>query len=243
MHRSANDQLIAVLDRHAGLDDGDRSALRALPMTVRELAASSYCLREGQHPKRCALLLEGFAYRQKLTVDGQRALLSLHVPGDILDLQNLFLEEADHDVQTMTRTVIAEIPLNELVALAETRPNINRALWRSSLTEASILREWLLNVGRRDARTRAAHLLCEISARLESGGLVREQTYNLPMTQEQLGDALGLTSVHINRVLKGLEREGLIRRRKREICIADPQSLRREADFNERYLHLRSEMA
>lgn len=105
------------------------------------------------------------------------------------------------------------------------------------MIEASIFREWLLNVGRRDARERVAHLLCEISARLEATGLAREFTYELPMTQEQIGDALGLTAVHINRVLKALEKDNLIKRQKREVAIADWQRLRRAADFNLRYLH------
>ncbi len=238
---STSDRLIGMLERYAALDGADHAALRALPITVRELPAASYVLREGQQPKSCALLLEGFAFRQKLAVDGQRALLSLQVPGDMLDLQNPFLEEADHDVQTLTHAVVAEIAVAEFRELVEARPNINRALWRAGLVEASILREWLLNVGRRDARTRTAHLLCEISARLEAAGLARELTYDLPMTQEQLGDAVGLTSVHVNRVLRALERDGLIRRRKREVSIACWKQLRRAADFNERYLHLRSE--
>lgn len=231
------DRLVLALSRFTKLGDDDRKALRALPFDLREISASTYIIREGQQPQRCAFLIDGFVYRQKLTVNGHRSIVSLQVPGDFIDLQNLFLDESDHDVLALTRAVIVEIAVDDLRALVAAYPTINQALWRGGLIEASIFREWILNIGRRDSRERMAHLLCEISARLEAAGLARKLTYELPMTQEQLGDALGLTAVHINRVLKGLEKEGLIRRQKREVAISDWQQLRRLADFNDRYLH------
>ena len=234
------DRLIHAFTRFATLSEGDRAAIGALDVNEREASASTYLVREGQRPSRCAFLLEGFVYRQKLAVDGTRSIVSLHVPGDFVDLQNLFLAESDHDVLALTRVKLAEIAIKDLRELAGAFPTINRVLWLSGLIEASIYREWLLNLGRRNARARVGHLLCEISARLEAAGLARELTYELPMTQEQLGDALGLTAVHINRILRSLEKEGLIRRHKREVAIADWQRLRRVADFDERYLHLAS---
>jgi CRP-like cAMP-binding protein len=231
-------RLVHAFARFTKLDDDAIAAVRHLPVTQREIAGSNYIVREGQLPQRCALLLEGFIYRQKLTANGQRAIVGLQVPGDFVDLQNLFLDESDHDVMTLTRVIIIDITLTDLRVLASTCPAINRAMWIAGLIEASIFREWLLNVGRRDAHERVAHLLCEISARLEATGQARELSYKLPMTQEQLGDALGLTAVHINRVLKALEKQGLILRQKRHIAIADWQQLRRLADFNTRYLHI-----
>lgn len=235
---AARDHIIRSLSRHAGIGDADRAAIAALPLVHREIAASAYIVREGQQPRRCGFLLEGFTYRQKLTLGGGRSIVSIQVPGDFIDLQNLFLDESDHDLLALTAIVVAEAAIDDLRALVATRPAIGKALWKAGLIEASIHREWMLNVGRRDAQARLAHLLCETSARLEAAGIARDQTYELPMTQEQLGDALGLTSVHVNRVMKVLEREGLIRRRKREVAIADWQRLRRVAEFNERYLHL-----
>ena len=205
---------------------------------MRTLAAGSYVVREGQRPKRCVLLLDGYSYRQKFAIDGNRALVSLQVPGDFIDLQNLYLDESDHDVQALTYCVVADIAIADLRMLLDTHREINHALWLTALIEASIVREWLLNVGRRNARARLSHLLCEIAARVDAIDAGRDNTFALPMTQEQLGDALGLTSVHVNRVLKGLEREGLITRRKREVTIVDVAVLRRAADFNARYLHL-----
>jgi CRP-like cAMP-binding protein len=105
------------------------------------------------------------------------------------------------------------------------------------LIDASIFREWVVNVGRRDSRARVAHLLCEFSLRLEAAGLARNHRYELPMTQEQLADAVGLTAVHVNRVLKQLGEDGLITRDRRTITIEDWQRLRDVGDFNERYLH------
>jgi CRP-like cAMP-binding protein len=234
---TAHERLILAFSRFAALDKADRLAIRSLAVDQRMIAASTYIVREGQLPLRCAFLMDGFSFRQKLTMNGHRAIVSLQVPGDFIDVQNLFLQESDHDIVALTNLVVAELAIDDLRTLVMERPAINRALWIRSLVEGSIFREWLLNVGRRDAHARVAHLLCEISARLEAAGLARELTYELPMTQEQLGDVLGLTSVHINRVLKALEKEGLIRRRKREVAIADWQLLRRAADFNERYLH------
>ena len=111
-------------------------------------------------------------------------------------------------------------------------------MWVDTLIDGSIFREWVMNVGRRDARSRIAHLLCEVARRLEAAGLIEEYGYELPMTQEQLGDATGLTPVHVNRVLMGLARDGLIERNKRFIGIPDWEALRRVGGFSETYLHL-----
>ena len=232
-----HERLIRAFSHFAPLSRRDEEAIQALPIDEREIPASTYLVREGQKPQRCAFLVSGLCYRQRLTINGHRSIVALRLPGDFIDSQNLFLEESDHDVVALTRAIVIELDISDLRSLVGAHPTINQALWREGLVEASISREWLLNVGRRDAHERVAHLLCEISARLEASGHARELTYELPMTQEQLGDALGLTAVHINRVLKGLEKDGLIRRRKREVAIADWQQLRRLADFNDRYLH------
>jgi CRP-like cAMP-binding protein len=121
--------------------------------------------------------------------------------------------------------------------LAEAFPNVGRAFWTDTLIDSSIFREWVVNVGRRDSRARVAHLLCELSLRMQAAGLADGHRYQLPMTQEQLADAVGLTSVHVNRVLKQLAEEGLISRDRRTIVIEDWRRMRRAGDFNDRYLH------
>ncbi len=236
--------LIRKFAMRVDLDASDRMAIAALPARLRTIEQSTYLLREGQHPQRCAFIIDGFAYRQKLTPNGEREIVSILMPGEFVDLQNLFLEESDHDVQALTRITVAEIPIPALRDLTASHPTIGRAMWVDVLIEASVHREWLLSIGRRNARTRLAHLLCEFSARLRysaviSDGVVgTEHGYELPMTQEQLGDALGLTPVHVNRVLKSLELDGLITRRKRQVGVLDWPALRDAAEFNERYLHL-----
>ena len=231
------DRFVLKLRRFAPVTDADEAALRALPLKMRELSATQYLVREGQLPTRCGIIAHGFAYRQKLTIEGDRQITMVLVPGDLLDLQNLFLRESDHDIQALTPLTFAEIPIEAIREAIDLRPALTQALWTDSLVEAAVTREWLLNVGRRNAKTRLAHLLCEFQLRLESVGEGEESSYELPMTQEQLGDALGLTPVHVNRMLQALERDSLISRRHRRIRVIDWPRLRIAGQFNARYLH------
>lgn len=235
--------LVRKLETHADLDADDRKALLSLPHTCRTYEASSYLVREGDAPVQCAVLLTGFAYRQKLTGSGMRQIVSMHIPGEALDFQHLFLDIADHNVQTLTRADVATIPRNALRELARSRPSIGNAIFINTLVEASIFREWILNIGRRDARSRLAHFLCEFAIRLDMQGLTGAEGYELPMSQEQLGDALGLTAVHVNRTIKSLESDGLIMRNRRRITFPRWDALRELADFSTRYLHLAKQRA
>ncbi len=230
--------MVRKLAIHTPLQPEDREALLSLPHTLKTYEPSSYLVREGEAPDQCAVLLSGFAFRQKLTGEGMRQIVSMHIPGDALDFQHLFLDIADHNVQTLTRADVATIPRNALRNLARSRSAIGNAIFVSTLVEGSISREWVLNVGRRDARSRLAHLLCEFAVRLDVLGLSGDQGYELPMSQEQLGDALGLTAVHVNRTIKSLEADGLITRNRRRISFPRWDALRDLADFSTRYLHL-----
>ncbi len=230
--------MLRKLELHVFLPEEDRQAILALPYQMRTLEAQSYTVREGDPPTACAVLVSGFAYRQKITGDGARQIVALHIPGEPLDFQNLFLDVADHNVQTLTRAELAFIPREAVQQIARERPHIAHAILVITLVEASIFREWVLNVGRRDARARLSHLLCEFAVRLEAQGLDEEYGYELPMTQEQLADALGLTSVHVNRTLKLLEAEGLIVRNKRNVSFPDWHRMRGVGDFSQRYLHI-----
>ncbi len=237
-HKQPLEIFLRNLELRAPLPAEDRRAVLDLPHTVRTLEAGTYTIREADAPTGCAVLLSGFAYRQKLTGDGARQIVALHTPGDALDFQNLFLDISDHSVQMLTRGEVAFVPRAEIQDLARSRAAIGHAVLVKILVEASIFREWVLNVGRRDARTRVAHLLCELAVRLESEGLVEQYGYELPMTQEQLADAVGLTPIHVNRTLKALDAEGLITRTKRNIGFPDWERMRHVGDFNQRYLHL-----
>ncbi|WP_206185375.1 Crp/Fnr family transcriptional regulator [Sphingosinicella sp. CPCC 101087] len=230
--------LLANLEVRTPLGEEDRQAILALPYTLKTLEPSTYTVREGDPPDRCGVLVSGFAYRQKLTGDGDRQIIAIHIPGDATDFQNSFLEVADHSVQMLTRGDVAFIPRGAIQEIVRSRAAIAHAILIKILVEASIFREWVLNVGRRNARTRMAHVLCEFALRLEAEGVAGRNGYELPMTQEQLADALGLTPVHVNRVLKGLEADGLIKRSKRNVSFPDWERLRQVGDFNQRYLHL-----
>ncbi len=224
----------------APVDAAAVAAIEGLPCTVRSAAAGQYLLREGDPPRVCTLLLSGFIYRHKIVGDGGRQIVGIAMKGDIIDVQQMMLGVADHNVQALTDTVVAAFPSADLLARAETNAGIAKALWHYSLIESSITREWLTNTGRRDARTRTAHLVCELALRCELAGLCERQSFQLPMTQEQLGDTLGLTAVHINRTLRSLEEDGLIERTKRSITVADWPKLHDAGDFSPAYLHLES---
>jgi CRP-like cAMP-binding protein len=225
------------------MGEDDRQAVLGLPCKTRSRESQAYLVREGDRPEHCAILISGFAFRHKLTGDGSRQILALHIPGEAVDFQNMFLEEADHNVQMLTRGDVAEVPRQALEELALGRPSVGRAILMTTLVEASVFRKWTLNVGRRDSRSRIAHLLCEFAVRLDAQGLRPDGAYELPMTQEQLADATGLTPVHVNRVLKALQSEGLIERERRVIRFPDWQKIRDVGDFSARHLHIRDGIA
>jgi CRP-like cAMP-binding protein len=232
------DLLIRNLEVRSKLSDEDRQAIRALPYTLRTMEAGTYTIRDAETPLHCGVLVSGFAYRQKLTGDGARQIIALLLPGNAIDFQSLFLDAADHNVQMLTRGEVASIARAEIQELARSNAAVGHAILVKILVEASIYREWNLNVGRRDSRTRMAHLLCELGTRLDALGLAEDYGYHLPMTQDELADALGLTAVHVNRTLKGLEGEGLVVRDRRRVSFPDWKRLRDVGDFNARYLHL-----
>jgi CRP-like cAMP-binding protein len=229
--------VIRKLTRLGSLDQADRKAIASLGCRLQEVPANQTLVREGQLTRDCCVLVEGYACRHKSTSDGRRQIVSFHLPGDILDVQHLHLPTADHNVQTITDAKIAWIASRDLSALIDGHPNINRALWRDALIDASIFREWVLNVGRRDARSRIAHMLCEFAARREAAGLGGAERFELPMTQEEIADATGLTTVHVNRTLQALGREGVIVRKGRQFQISDWHRMREVADFDPAYLH------
>ena len=235
--------LVRNLELRSPLSAEDREAVLSLPYVLRTLEAATYTIREAEAPKHCAVLISGFAFRQKLTGSGDRQIVALHLPGDALDFQNLFLDVSDHSVQMLTRGEIAQLNMADLQVLVRERPAVGHAVLVKILVEASIFREWVVNVGRRDAKMRVAHLLCELGVRLDVEELSNEYRYELPMTQEQLADAVGLTPVHVNRTLKALEADGLIVRSKRSISFPDWKQLRNAGDFNSRYLHLEQQVA
>lgn len=229
--------LISRWAKHANLSTEDRDAIYALPHTRKAFGKDAYVVREGQEATDCTLLLKGFAFRQKLLRDGGRQIISFHIPTEFVDLQNGVLTIADHNVQSANRCEMAIIPRAALLDLMATRPNVRLAVWIDTLIDASIFREWVVNVGRRDSRARVAHLLCELALRLERIGADKGGAFDFPLTQEQLADATGLTAVHTNRTLQSLRRDGLIQLNSGNLSVLDWEGLREVGDFEELYLH------
>jgi CRP-like cAMP-binding protein len=223
--------------RRVGLSDEDKRAVAALSWSRKVVGRDAYLVREGEPTTTCTLLLAGFAFRQKLVTNGARQIISIHIPGELLDIQNCMLEVADHNVQTLTRSTVAIIHKTALAELMANRPNVRQAIWLDSLIDSSVFREWVVNLGRRDARARIAHLLCELADRLKASGASDGHMHDFPLTQEQIGDATGLTAVHTNRTLQSLRKDGLISLSSNRLTILDWDALAEVGDFNERYLH------
>jgi CRP-like cAMP-binding protein len=229
--------LVARLETLGPLADADREALAALADNARDIGARRSIIREGDRPDHVHLMLEGWAARYKLLPGGMRQITAFLIPGDFCDLHTTILAEMDHSISTLTRARIAYVPRGRMEELTE-RPQLARAFWWSTLVDEAVLRNWIVNIGRRDAHEAIGHLMCELYARLKTVGLADDLHFELPLTQEEIGDALGLTSVHVNRVLQRMRGEGLISFARGALAIHDYVRLERASGFNPNYLHL-----
>jgi CRP-like cAMP-binding protein len=220
------------------LADEEERVLRDAIAEIREIPAGRPIVRARVTLSHSTLLLDGLACRYKDLADGQRQIMELHVSGDFIDLHGFLLKELDHNVGSIGPVRIALVPHEALRDITEGYPHLARMLWFSTLLDAAIHRERILSVGRRSALARIAHLFCELFVRLQVVGLAGDDRYRLPLTQGDLADVSGLTSVHVNRMLKKLRDDGLLTFRGGEVVIHDWDRLRREAEFDATYLHL-----
>jgi len=222
---------------HSLLSTVDQEAIADLPHTIKRMSPGEAILREGDRAMICPIVLSGFAYRQKMVSEGGRQIVALKLPGDALDLQSLYLQQADHDIRALTASEFASVPLAALEKLAAERSAVARAILTDILIESSITREWLLNIGRRSALARLAHLLCELQDRMNDIAIEDSTHFEVPLTQEQLADLLGLTPVHVNRMVRQLEKMGAIGRPSRSLTILHFDSLAKISGFSSAYLH------
>jgi CRP-like cAMP-binding protein len=230
--------LIRSLERIGSLSDAERCVLDAAVARTRQVGAGQDIVREGDRPPECGLILDGFACRYKLLSAGRRQIMSFHIAGDICDLHSFLLEEMDHSIGAVTTCTLGVIPHQTLHTITERHPHLTRLLWRSTLIDAAAFREWMAGIGRKSALGRVAHLLCEILVRLEAVGLAQDGVCELPMTQTDIGDALGLTNVHVNRVLQQLRGKEIITSRQTTLVVNDWGRLKQAAEFVPNYLHL-----
>ena len=233
--------LVQKLESIAPLTTEERQALLDLPMTVWSYVRGQDIVRDGDRPGECSLILEGFACRYKLLPDGRRQIMAFHTPGDMPDLQSLHIEVMDHAVGAMMPTRAAFIPHTSLRALTGRYPGLVHAFWRDTLVDAAVFREWLVAVGRRDAHERIARLVCEMLLRFKAVGLASENVFEFPATQADLADALGLSNVHVNRVLQDLRRDGLITWTRTTVTILRWKELQDRGLFDDTYLHQTAE--
>ncbi|KLK89912.1 Crp/Fnr family transcriptional regulator [Microvirga vignae] len=230
--------LIRKLESIFALTDDERQALLDLPMQVAVLAEDQDIVREGDRPSRSFTILSGFTCTYKMTGDGKRQIVAFCIPGDVPDVQSLHLKVLDISVATLTPCSVGFITHEDLWDLCMRYPRIAAAFWRETLVEGAIFREWVLNVGRREAYPRMAHVLCELLVRLRAVGLAQDHACNLPITQGEFADALGITTVHVNRVLQQMRADGLIELKGDRLKVPDWETLKQVGDFDPIYLHL-----
>ena len=238
MADSALEPFFRKLERRDVLSPAEKHALIAAAGTEADFRAGTDLVREGDRPDRSTLVLTGFTTRYRVLSDGSRQITAIHIPGDFVDLHSFVLKEMDHSVGCLSDCHILYFPHQNLREITEQFPHLTRVLWLMTLLDSAIHREWLVAMGRRTAGAQLAHLVCELYVRLGIVGLTRGDTFNVPITQVELSDALGISAVHVNRVLQELRSENLFTWQGQTIRILDWPRLQQRAEFDERYLHL-----
>jgi CRP-like cAMP-binding protein len=218
------------------LGEIDRRALQALSVRQRKLVSRHDIVSDAAQSKEVHLLTAGFAYRYKELRNGSRQIMGFLVPGDLCDLGTWLLGRIDHGISALGNCEVAVIPHRRLFDLVEKDARLTLGVWRETMIDAAICREWVTNLGRRPAYARLAHLFCEIWYRLHAVGLTLDHAYDFPVTQSELGDALGLSIVHVNRTLRDMRTTGLISPQSTRIKLLDWPRLKEAAEFDPTYL-------
>ncbi len=231
------DALLRKLGSFCPLNREDAALIASLSTNPRSVNAHENIIREGEVPRNVHLVTSGFAIRYKLLKDGSRQIFAYLLPGDFCDLHVFLLDEMDHGIAALSDCTVVDIPRDAILRLTE-RPAIARALWWATLVDESTLREALVNMGRRQAEQRVGHFLCELLVRLEVVGLVSDDSFELPITQSDLADTMGLSNVHINRVLQQLRGKEFVTFGAKRLVVLDVEGLKRFSGFNPNYLHL-----
>lgn len=232
------DRFLRKLETAEMFNHAERQATLALCSDVRHVSRRRDIVADGAVPSHVHVVLDGWAARYNILRDGSRRITALLLPGDICDMDSAMGSAMDHGISTITNCAVAYIPGDRMDAFTFCTPKIARALRRSALVDASILRQWLVNAGRRTAVETMAHLLAELYVRVEAIGGVADGSFDLPLTQEELGDATGMTHVHVNRTLRELRERGLIKITKGRLHIPDVTALEKTAGMDSGYLRL-----
>lgn len=228
---------IRKLDGFEPLSASDREWLVSITKGAKAVPAGQDLIREGDHPQFVHVILDGFAARYKVTTEGNRQFFAYLIPGDFCDLHVALLRRMDHSIQTLSPCRVVRLPQSTIIEITDKQPALARALWWCTLVDEATLREWLVNLGQRKAEHRIAHLFCELDARMKAVALTRDGSFELPLTQMELGDTMGLSTVHVNRSLKELREAGLVTLRSQQIVIPDVERLKTYSGFEPSYLH------
>lgn len=220
------------------LTEADRHRLDELCAHPRDVVAGRDLIKEGDRPEDVFLIVQGWACRYKVLPSGNRQILSYSIPGDLCDVHAFILRRMDHSIGLLSDARVVAIPQVTMTTIIRESPAIAQGLLWATLVDEAVAREWLVNIGQRDAYERLAHLFCELWLRMHQVGLTQGGAFAFPLTQEQLGDTEGLTSVHVNRTLQRMRSEGLISLEGKRLTIHDLEGLKRLSGFNPNYLHL-----
>lgn len=220
------------------IDAAEEAALRGTIVDTVTHAAGRTIVRAGEDLTYSTLVLDGLIGRYKDLKNGTRQITHVHVPGDFADLHGFTLKRLDHALLALTPCTIARASHARLREITETLPHLTRVMWFSTNVDAAIHREWEVSLGRRSAIQRAAHLFCELHVRLGVVGLAEEDGYRLTISQAELAECLGLTPVHVNRVLRELRERGLVEFRNGRVTFQNLPGLKRLAEFDPGYLYL-----
>jgi CRP-like cAMP-binding protein len=229
---------LKMLRQRTEISAEEERAIRTLVTETRKVPADTMVIRAGEDLTSGVLLLDGWMARSKDLQSGERQVTELHVAGDFPDLHGFTLKCLDHDITTLSECTVAVVPHDRLREVTERYPRLGRVYWFSTNLDAAMNREWTLSLGQRSAISRMAHLFCELHARLALVGRTRGNSYELPLTQRELSECLGLTVVHANRTLQELRRRGLVELENRQLTILDHRGLEGVAEFDASYLYL-----
>ena len=230
--------LIDKLSRRDFISDEEKAVLADVVAPPVTLKAGDNIVEQYDRPSHSTLLLEGFAARYVVLMNGARQITELNVPGDFVDLHSLLMSPMDHGVVCLTDCKVGYCPHEALRFISQTQPHLTRLLWLETLIDAAVHRQWLAGLGRRTAFARFAHFLCEVYLRLASVERAEGHRMVLPLSQAILADVLGLSAVHVNRSVAQLRADGLVEWRGRNIRILDWDRLVRVAEFDPTYLRL-----
>jgi CRP-like cAMP-binding protein len=239
--RSTLNPLIAKLEQYDRLSDVERQLIAEAVTRQRAVAKGEDMVREGDRPTECTILFTGLAARYNVLENGKRQITAIHVPGDFVDLHSFFMKQMDHAVMAITPCTTGLVPHEFVREVTESHPHLTRLLALHLSVDAAVHRHWIVSLGRRPALEQAAHLLCELFLRLKVVGLTEGYGFKLPLTQAEVGDTLGLSTVHVNRVVQELRKEGLITWRADTLVIEDWPRLQQLAQFDPTFLSLRTE--